>query len=214
LNDRAAKPRTARPGGSAGRVIAGVAKGRRLVAPGAGTRPLGDRVKQSLFAILEPEIRDASFLDLFAGSGAAGIEALSRGAAHAVLVDHSRTVGEVIEQNLRAAALSGPNARVIIADAITWLGGPRDRDLGPFAAIFIDPPYDEPHLLERALDAIAAAGRGGLLAADGVAVAKHSRLHPPAARIRLLRSAREERFGETVLTFYRWSPPAADEEVG
>ncbi|MFL5678988.1 MAG: RsmD family RNA methyltransferase, partial [Chloroflexota bacterium] len=68
----------------AGRVIAGTARGIRLVAPGEGTRPLADRVKETLFAILEPELRGARFLDLFAGSGAAGIEALSRGADAAV----------------------------------------------------------------------------------------------------------------------------------
>ena len=66
----------------AGRVIAGRARGIRLAGPGAGTRPMGDRVKQTLFAILEPDLPDARVLDLFAGSGAAGIEALSRGAAH------------------------------------------------------------------------------------------------------------------------------------
>ena len=103
----------------------------------------------------------------------------------------------------------------MIADAIAWLTGETRADDGaPFAAIFLDPPYDEPHLAERALDAVAGAGRGGILAPDGVLVVKHSRLHPPPGRIRLLRSAREERFGETVLTFYRWSAPEADEEVG
>jgi 16S rRNA (guanine(966)-N(2))-methyltransferase RsmD len=202
-------------GGSAGRVIAGVARGRRLVAPGEGTRPLGDRVKQSLFAILEPEVRDAAFLDLFAGSGAAGIEALSRGDGLAVLVEHSRHVAQAIERNLRTAGLLGPRARIVVADAIAWLAGEKAADdAGPFAAIFLDPPYDEPHLVDRALDAIAGAGRGGILAAEGVLVVKHSRLHPPPRRIRLLRSAREERFGETMLTFYRWSAADAGEEVG
>ena len=70
----------------AGRVIAGTARGRRLTAPGEGTRPLGDRVKQTLFAILGPDLPGATFLDLCAGSGAAGIEALSRGAARATFV--------------------------------------------------------------------------------------------------------------------------------
>jgi len=202
-------------GGSAGRVIAGVARGRRLVAPGAGTRPLGDRVKQSLFAILEPELRDEAFLDLFAGSGAAGIEALSRGARRAVLVEHSRSVGQVIERNLRTASLLGPAARIVIDDAVRWLAGPRDEQEGEtFAAVFLDPPYDEPQLADRALGAIAGAGRGAILAPDGVVVVKHSRLHPPPARIRLLRSARVERFGETTLTFYRWSAADEGEEVG
>jgi 16S rRNA (guanine(966)-N(2))-methyltransferase RsmD len=196
-------------------VIAGVARGRRLVAPGPGTRPLGDRVKQSLFAILEPDIRDAAFLDLFAGSGAAGIEALSRGAGLAVLVEHSRQVGQVIEQNLRAAGLLGPRARVVVADVLAWLASDgAGRDGGAFAAIFLDPPYDEPQLVDHALDGIAGAGRGGVLGPDGVVVVKHSRRHPPPARIRLLRSVREERFGETTLTFYRWSAADKSEEVG
>ena len=198
-------------GGSAGRVIAGVARGRRLVAPGAGTRPLGDRVKQSLFAILEPVIRDGAFLDLFAGSGAAGIEALSRGAREAVFVEHSGQVGQYIERNLRTAGLLGPHARIVRADAVAWL---RAAPVGTFDAILLDPPYDEPQLVDRSLEAIAEAGPGDVLATDGIAVAKHNRRTAPAARFGLLRSAREARFGETTLTFYRWSGADEGEEVG
>jgi hypothetical protein len=88
----AGDPRAARSGrvADAGRVIAGSAKGIRLAAPGPGTRPLSDRVKQTLFAILEPDLDGAAVLDLFAGSGAGGIEALSRGAASATFVEHDR----------------------------------------------------------------------------------------------------------------------------
>jgi 16S rRNA (guanine966-N2)-methyltransferase len=86
----------------AGRVIAGTARGVRLVGPGAGTRPLGDRAKQALFAILEPDLVDRRVLDLFAGSGAAGIEALSRGASFVVFVERSATACRVIDRNLRA----------------------------------------------------------------------------------------------------------------
>ena len=251
-------PEKARPqagaGGSAGRVIAGVARGRRLVAPGAGTRPLGDRVKQSLFAIIEPEVKDGAFLDLFAGSGAAGIEALSRGARSAVFVERNRQAGQAIERNLRTTGLLGPRARIVATDALGWLAGrglrseagpgakaavdaqPNkgrpgagaagdgagdgpidgvrqgpDVERGPFDAIVLDPPYDEPTLLDRCLEAIAAAGPGATLTAGGVAVAKHFQRTGPAARYGLLRSAREARFGETTLTFYRWSEV---EEVG
>ena len=166
-------------GGSAGRVIAGVARGRRLVAPGPGTRPLGDRVKQSLFAILEPGIRDGAFLDLFAGSGAAGIEALSRGARIAVFVERKASVAQYIERNLRTASLLGPRARIATIDALLWLSGlaapvPGDDAQGPFDAILVDPPYDEPQLVDRSLEAIAAAGPDGILAGSGVVVAKHS----------------------------------------
>ena len=96
----------------AGRVIAGRARGRRLAAPGEGTRPLADRVKETLFAILEPELPGATFLDLFAGSGAAGIEALSRGAAHATFVERDRAAIGVIKSNLERTGLrTGGRAR-------------------------------------------------------------------------------------------------------
>src|SRR4029077_12933438 len=92
----------------AGRVIAGSAKGIRLEAPGPGTRPLADRVKQTLFAILEPDLPDANVLDLFAGSGAAGIEALSRGAGHVTFVERDRGAAAVIAANIARTGLGGP----------------------------------------------------------------------------------------------------------
>ena len=196
--------------GGAGRVIAGVAKGRRLAAPGAGTRPLTDRVKQSLFGIIEPEIRGRSFLDLFAGSGAGGIEALSRGASNAVFVEHKPGAVHMVERNLRTASLLGPRARIVAKDAIAWLGG---DDAGQaFAAVLIDPPYDHPELLERALASIAAAGPDVILALDGAVVAKHFRKTPPSAKVGLLRSHREVRIGDTALTFYRWTAGEEDHE--
>ena len=105
----------------AGRVIAGSARGIRLRAPGAGTRPIADRVKQTLFAILEPELDGARVLDLFAGSGAGGIEALSRGAASAIFVEKDQGAAAVIDTNLRAAGLAGPDATVIRWDVVRWL---------------------------------------------------------------------------------------------
>lgn len=195
--------------GSAGRVIAGSARGRPLTAAGAGTRPLGDRVKQTLFAVLEPTIRGRAFLDLFAGSGAAGIEALSRGAARAVFVERDARAIRAIEANLASTGLAASSARVIRADVAAWLrdaatGASPKPAVGAFAAVVIDPPYDRPTDLESALRAIAAAGPGAILAADGTVVAKHFSKTPPAAEIGLLRSVRERRFGETTLTFMRW----------
>jgi len=195
-------------GRGAGRVIAGSARGIALRAPGEGTRPLGDRVKQALFAILEPEVRGGRFLDLFAGSGGGGIEALSRGAAEAVFVERDKGAIEVIEQNLVAAHLRD-RARVVRADAIAWLAGP-GRTSGTFAAVLADPPYEAGHDLGRTLQLIAEAGPDAILATDGVVVAKHASKAPPAPRIGLLRSVRERQFGDTTLTFYRW----ADEEDG
>jgi 16S rRNA (guanine966-N2)-methyltransferase len=180
-----------------------------LIAPGVGTRPLGDRVKQTLFAILEPELRRKAFLDLFAGSGAAGIEALSRGADRAVFVERHTGTIEAIRANLVATGLAGPAAEVVRADAVSWLAA-HGQTAGPFAAILLDPPYDHPELLEAALRAIADAGPGGILGRGGTAVAKHFWKTPPPGGIGLLRSARERRFGETTLTFLRWP----DEEDG
>ena len=95
----------------AGRVIAGRARSIRLAAPGPATRPLGDRVKQTLFAILEPDLRGATVVDLFAGSGAAGIEALSRGAAQAILVERDAGGGERHPREPRADRARGASAR-------------------------------------------------------------------------------------------------------
>ena len=192
---------------SAGRVIAGTARGRALASPGEGTRPLGDRVKQTLFAILEPEIRGRSFLDLFAGSGAAGIEALSRGASSAVFVERDAGAIRTIERNVAAAGFDGPAARVIRSQVGTWFNS-GSKDAAPYAAILIDPPYDLPELLDDALRSIEAAGPDALLAGDGVVVAKHFWKTPPA-EIGLLRSVRERRFGETGLTFLRWPPTSS-----
>jgi 16S rRNA (guanine966-N2)-methyltransferase len=105
----------------AGRVIAGTARGIRLEAPGPGTRPLGDRVKQTLFAMLEPDLPGSRVLDLFAGSGAAGIEALSRGAAHATFVERDRAASRVIAANLDRTHLAGERATVVTTDALAWL---------------------------------------------------------------------------------------------
>jgi 16S rRNA (guanine(966)-N(2))-methyltransferase RsmD len=189
--------------GGAGRVIAGSARGRLLLAPGEGTRPLGDRLKEALFAILEPEIRGRTFLDLFAGSGAAGIEALSRGAARAVFVERDAAAATIITANLGATGLTA-GAEVVRADAGSWLAG-GGRQAGPFAAALIDPPYDRPELLQQALEAIARAGPGVILEADGVVVAKHFGKTTMAPEFGLLRSVRERRFGETSLTFLRWA---------
>ncbi len=196
---------------SAGRVIAGTAKGRALVSPGEGTRPLGDRVKQTLFAILEPTIRNRAFLDLFAGSGAAGIEALSRGASRAVFVERDAGAVKAIERNVAACGFAGPAARVDRSQVGTWFNQ-KALALGPFAGILVDPPYDLPELLLASLESIAAAGPGAILEADGVVVAKHFWKASPPARIGLLRSARERRFGETGLTFLRWAEATEGEE--
>jgi 16S rRNA (guanine966-N2)-methyltransferase len=181
----------------AGRVIAGSARGIRLEAPGPGTRPLADRVKQTLFAILEPDLPDARVLDLFAGSGAAGIEALSRGAAFATFVEHDAGAAKVIAANLTRAGLAGPNAQVVRDEALRWLRRASDTT-EPFDVVIVDPPYDRTDLLAHALEAL-----GPLVALGGRVVAKHFWREAPPATVGLLASERDRRFGETALTFYR-----------
>jgi 16S rRNA (guanine966-N2)-methyltransferase len=117
------------------RVIAGAYKGRTLRAPpGRGTRPTSDRVREALFSILG-DVSDARVLDLFAGSGALGIEALSRGAAHATFVDSSRRAADAIRANL--GAIGDPGAQVRVEDALSYLA----RADGTYDLVFADPPY-------------------------------------------------------------------------
>jgi 16S rRNA (guanine966-N2)-methyltransferase len=184
--------------GDAGRVIAGTARGIRLAAPGPGTRPLSDRVKETLFAILEPDLRGAVVVDLFAGSGAAGIEALSRGAARAVFVERDRGAAAVIAANLARTHLGGERARIVRADAVAWLAGGDAAGAAPFDVVIADPPYAETALLLASLEAL-----GPHLRPGGRVVAKHFWRDAPPARVGLLASDRERRFGETMLTFYR-----------
>lgn len=183
----------------AGRVIAGTARSIRLEAPGPGTRPLTDRVKQTLFAILEPDLRGARVLDAFAGSGAAGIEALSRGAAHATFVEHDLGAVRVILANLARTHLGDPDrVTVVRSDVLAWLRDPERVSEPPFDVVIVDPPYAEPGTLLAAIDAL-----GDRVRTDGRVVAKHFWRDTPPARVGLLASERERRFGETALTFYR-----------
>ena len=183
----------------AGRVIAGSAKGIRLRAPGPGTRPLSDRVKQTLFAILEPDLPGTRFLDLFAGSGAAGIEALSRGAASTTFVEKDQGAAAVIDANLKATALAGPTAAVVRWDVVRWLDEPHANE--SFDLVLVDPPYAETDVLARVLERLGA--KTAPLGPGARVVAKHFWRDRPPERIGMLAAERDRRFGETALTFYR-----------
>jgi 16S rRNA (guanine966-N2)-methyltransferase len=192
----------------AGRVIAGSARGTRLLSPGAGTRPLGDRLKEALFAILEPDLPGARVLDLFAGSGAGAIEAMSRGATGAVLVERDPGACRVIAENLGRAHVAG-RASVVRADANKYLRERAASD-GPFDIVLIDPPYAEPQLIEAAI-AIISAGDPALLGPRAWVVAKHFWRTPPPQASGLLASVRTRRFGETALAFYRRADPPSND---
>jgi 16S rRNA (guanine966-N2)-methyltransferase len=159
---------------------------------------MGDRVKQTLFAILERDLPDARVLDLFAGSGAAGLESLSRGAGHVTFVDRDPAAVRVIAANLEKTHLAGPDVRVVGTDVLRWLADPSRSVEPPYDVVVLDPPYKDAELMEAALGAVER-----LVRRDGRVVAKHARQTPPPAAVGLLASERERRFGETTLTFYR-----------
>ena len=139
------------------RVIAGTAGGRRLVAPKGDARPTADRVKEALFSSLGPDrVHDATVLDLYAGSGALSIEALSRGAARAVLVDRDAAAESAMRTNLRATGFEAL-ARVQCSSVATFVGRPVPE--APFDLVFLDPPYDtESTEVSGVLARLAAAG--------------------------------------------------------
>jgi len=146
------------------RVIAGSAKGRRLVGPrGSATRPMTDRAKEAVFSSLGWTVRDARVVDLFAGSGALGLEALSRGAASAVFVERSRAALEALHSNVAAVDLGGD---VVARDVESFLVEAH----GPFDLAFVDPPYD---LSLASVEAILGSLVGVL--ADGAVVVVHRR---------------------------------------
>lgn len=120
------------------RVIAGSLRGRKLFSPDGSARPTTDRVKESLFNIIQFDVPGAAVLDLFAGSGQLGIEALSRGAASAVFVDSSKQSLETVKKNTELCGLCG-RSRLILSDAFSFLASCREK----FDIVFLDPPYRE-----------------------------------------------------------------------
>jgi 16S rRNA (guanine(966)-N(2))-methyltransferase RsmD len=180
------------------RIIGGQGKGRRLRAPkGGATRPTGDRVKQTLFDILAPRIVSSRFLDVFAGAGGIGLEALSRGAARVVLVDNNRAAVEAIEANLEALKADG-QAQVFRQDARVALAALGDSGVR-FDVIYLDPPYDSP-LYEELLEQV---GVTRLVKDDGVVIAEHFHKRLLPETIGGLVCARMVRIGDHRLSFYR-----------
>jgi 16S rRNA (guanine(966)-N(2))-methyltransferase RsmD len=182
------------------RIIAGKAKGRKLKVPKLSrnrrVRPLTDQVREALFNILGERVPDSYFLDLFAGTGAVGIEALSRGARIAIFVELDRAVVSTIRENLDACGLSD-SAEVYSLDvlrAIKFL----DKKDSRFDVIFLGAPYDSP-ALEMALELI---GGANIINDEGVVVAEHRAKHMIADEFGVLKKARDARYGDTVLSFY------------
>lgn len=183
------------------RILAGRNKGRRLRAPaGPETRPTGARVRQTLFDILAPVMPGARVLDAFAGSGAVGLEALSRGASKVVLVEQSGPAVNALRENAALLAGAGGEVQIFRQDARTALPALAERGLR-FDVIYLDPPYAS-DLYEPV---IASVDASGLLAEGGVLVAEHFHKRALPETIGRLRAAREVRVGDHRLTFYKAS---------
>lgn len=180
------------------RVIAGQARGLRLAAPtGRDIRPTLDRVRESLFAIIGPAI-EGVFLDLFAGTGANGIEALSRGASSAEFVDSDKDSIALIRKNLETTRLAarGTVHRLSLPAALDKLAKNR---AGYYDLIFADPPYA--FVEYDAL--IAGIGERALLAPGGCLIVEHETRNPLAEAAGGLHAFRTAKYGECALTFYR-----------
>jgi 16S rRNA (guanine966-N2)-methyltransferase len=184
------------------RVIAGKAKGRTLVAPrGGATRPATDRIRETLFAILEPEIPDARVLDLFAGAGTLGIEALSRGAVHATFVERSRAAVAALRKNL-AATHFVDRGSIVEANVLSFLNEP---PVEPFDIAFCDPPFAD---VELANATLAHPGLAVALPPRALVVARFHRKHPPTPPP-TASVVRVKEIGEETLLFLRYSGLAA-----
>ncbi len=186
-------------GGGRVRIVAGLAKGRRLATPAGATRPTSDRAREALFSSLAAlvELTGARVLDLFAGTGAVGLEALSRGAADAVLVESDRAAAQVLRRNVDAVGL--PGATIVRRPVAAFLGTEPDA---AFDVVFADPPYA---LDDAALAAVLSALVERCWLADGaiVVVERSARSCSPPWPEAFITPVRERRYGEGVLWYGR-----------
>jgi 16S rRNA (guanine966-N2)-methyltransferase len=181
------------------RVIAGTLKGRRLDTPDwPGLRPTSDRLRETLFNVLAPGIQGARFLDACAGTGAVGIEALSRGAAHVTFVEQDRRAQRLIEENLARCGVQDRYAiiRARFADAA-------QRLTDPFHILFLDPPYGAAELIQ-ALETAAPLVRG-----DAVLIIEHAKRDRAPATVAGLARTRELVQGDSALSFFKVQPSAS-----
>jgi len=182
------------------RIIAGSLKGKTVKSlPGLATRPLLGRIRKSLFDILGDKVVDASFLDLYAGTGSVGIEALSRGARYVLFVEKETRLTILIRENLGRLGLE-MRARVIEADVLNYSKEGRKSSLQEqFDLIFAGPPY-KLNLVKDTLDLIF---RLNLLKKSGWAICQHHFREKVPEKERFLSLFRKERYGKTVMSFYK-----------
>ncbi|KPU43963.1 ribosomal RNA small subunit methyltransferase D [Oxobacter pfennigii] len=180
------------------RIIAGDAKGRKLNTPnGTETRPTSDKVKGSIFNILGSSIIDAKVLDLFAGTGNLGLEALSRGAQSSVFIDKSREAINIIKENVRLLKYDDL-CYIYSNDAFSAIDI-LDKKGQQFDIIFIDPPYHKdiiPEILNKIMDS-------GILLKDGIIIAEHDNKDEIPHRIKHLALIKSSTYGDTTVSFYK-----------
>lgn len=189
------------------RIISGEARGRTLAAPkGMDTRPTLDRVRESLFNILRPWLADARVLDLFAGSGALGLEAVSRGAASAVFVDSARAAQEAVRHNI-GVVNAGDRATLLKCD---WRAALRRLSAQgtEFNLVFLDPPYH----MEHADEMLEMLRTCGVLAADALVVYEHATDTPPDTAAWVTADRRAYR--DTTITFLTRKREGEDDADG
>ena len=175
------------------RIVRGSLGGRVLRAPsGAATRPTSEKVREAIFNIL-PDVEGMQVLDMFAGFGALGIEALSRGAAHATFIDQGKSALAALRANLRDLGLED-RATVLAGDAVVL--GARQVPASPWQLVFVDPPYAS-DLAVRAVQTLAH------LAPDAVIVIEHDRRNAPPDELGSLLRTDQRRYGDTLVSFYR-----------
>ncbi len=178
------------------RVIAGSAKGRKLKTPKTDIRPLSDRSKEALFNILSTKVVDSSFLDVFAGSGSVGIEALSRGAKIAFFVEKDKRHVRIIRENLSDFGFSD-RSEVYLLDALQGIKILSSKS-AKFDIIFLGAPYNSP-VLEEALKQL---GEMELLNPNGIIVAEYRFKQKIDSEYGKISRFREEKYGDTILAFY------------
>lgn len=177
------------------RIIAGSCKGRRLAAPtGPGLRPTSDSLRETLFNILGPSVREAAVLDGFAGTGALGLEALSRGAAHATFVEQDRRAIALLQENIRRCGVEG-RSTIVRSEFFRGVADFPPQDL--FDLVFLDPPYDV-----KDLEAVASAA-APLVAPGGRLVLEHSRRRDTPAAVEPLQRTRLVIAGDSALSLYQ-----------
>ena len=190
------------------RVIAGKFRGRKLKSPPSlQTRPTSDRLRETLFNILAPRIAGARVLDLCAGTGAVGIEALSRGAIHVTFVDQSRKMCALMEKNVNALNIEESENEIVIGEAFDFLRRFVKKAKDPFDVIFFDPPYAADY--EIVLDYVGEHA-AQLIGTGGVAIVEHDKKKELRADVGQLKRYRVVKQGDSSLSFYRTEsvPPA------